>query len=963
MRLAKRLIIVAIIIAANMAFAGSVVTQRVVNVHGFVKGSTTLSLSGQMNDAAMKSITDGNGMAIYNYLDNYLVFPTLLPRNKVGFGSKSKVRTISVNMSNGKFQWTEKDVTPYFAFATGEERIKPDKATFKSTGTLQTSGLTALEQKKLTVYDQLCAEQGLGYLASLAFTLQKKGKNYKFSYNENKLQAKVLINPKGKITAQYSLPPDVAYPALLENEYVFTNMYDYSLEIIGEGGVYSDFYGPDQVEFSVTENIGKFRFFTYDGIRVTNAYMTLELENDTEVAAVFGNYDFSLYASGDGSASFEFTGQDEVEIKALEGGAPFRYFNVNGVKYTDSTTALTLQEDTVVEAVFGTYGFKTEVVGEGSIDFEFIEPDLVEVRVPEGSKFFRYFLVNGQKCTEETMLLSLQEDTVVEAVFGTYDLTVEIIGNGSVYVEFTGPDDVEVKALEGDAPFRYFTVNGEKCTEDTMVLSLQEDTAIEAVFGTYELTLGIVGDGSADVEFTGPDEAEVKVSEGNAPFRYFTVNGERITESTMFLSLTTNTVVEAVFGTYGFKTEVVGEGSIDFEFIEPDLVEVRVPEGSKFFRYFLVNGQKCTEETMLLSLQEDTVVEAVFGTYNLETVVFGNGSVTVEFVGPDEIVATAVDGEELFYSFEWDDNAVFENPVSFTMKNDTVLSATFKAPEYLVIDISKGKDAEAWPVRFETHEPDVSGDVCRTTEIWLKYIAPGEFKMGSPETEVGRYDDEYQHEVTLTKGFFMGVFEVTQAQYEIVTGYNNSVNKGYDRPVEMVSYDSIVGTTTYVDDPNAFLTIVKNKTGLAIDLPTEAQWEYACRAATTSALYTGQEITENVRCANVAQMCRYRYNRDDGMGGYTEHTRVGSYPANPWGLYDMCGNVWEWTKDYYGTYNVGPETDPTGPSTGVKRILRGGSWAASAQNCRSARRRSYDSNASYDGGESNFGFRLSFTKE
>ena len=768
MRLAKRLIIVAIIIAANMAFAGSVVTQRVVNVHGFVKGSTTLSLSGQMNDAAMKSITDGNGMAIYNYLDNYLVFPTLLPRNKVGFGSKSKAQTISVNMSNGKFQWTEKDVTPYFAFATGDERIKPDKATFKSTGTLQTSGLTALEQKKLTVYDQLCAEQGLGYLASLAFTLQKKGKNYKFSYNENKLQAKVSINPKGKITAQYSLPPDVAYPALLENEYVFTNMYDYSLEIIGEGGVYSDFYGPDQVEFSVTENIGKFRFFTYDGIRVTNAYMTLELENDTEVAAVFGNYDFSLYASGDGSASFEFTGQDEVEIKALEGGAPFRYFNVNGVKYTDSTTVLTLQEDTFVEAVFGTYGF---------------------------------------------------------------------------------------------------------------------------------------------------------------------------------------------------KTEVVGEGSIDFEFIEPDLVEVRVPEGSKFFRYFLVNGQKCTEETMLLSLQEDTVVEAIFGTYNLETVVFGNGSVTVEFVGPDEIVATAVDGEELFYSFEWDDNAVFENPVSFTMTNDTVLSATFKAPEYLVIDISEGRDAEAWPVRFETHEPDVSGDACRTTEIWLKYIAPGEFKMGSPETEVGRYDDEYQHEVTLTKGFFMGVFEVTQAQYEIVTGYNNSVNKGYDRPVEMVSYDSIVGTTTYVDDPNAFLTIVKNKTGLAIDLPTEAQWEYACRAATTSALYTGQEITENVRCANVAQMCRYRYNRDDGMGGYTEHTRVGSYPANPWGLYDMCGNVWEWTKDYYGTYNVGPETDPTGPSTGGKRILRGGSWAASAQNCRSARRRSYDSNASYDGGDSNFGFRLSFTQE
>ncbi|MBO7448417.1 hypothetical protein J6U78_08815, partial [bacterium] len=405
------LIFATIFFMAGEMFGGSVVTQRVVNACGFVKGSTTLSLSGQMNAAAMQSISSGNAMAVYNYLDSYLTFPTVFPKTKAGYGEKTKTRNVSINAKNGKFKWKEKDVTNCFAFATGGERIRPDKAVLKSQGTIDTANLAELETKRLTVYDKLCGDHRLGDLASLVFALQQKGKNYKFSYNENDIQAKVSVDSKGRVTAKYALSSEAAFPATLEKERIFTNKYDYTLVIVGDGDVRSAFYGPDKVEFRVAENVDKFRYFAYKDTKVTNVFMTLELEDDTEVQAVFGSYDFSLEIVGNGSASAEFIGPDEVEVKVTENKDKFRYFTVNGERCPDSEMTLVLEEDTAVEAVFGSYDFSLKVVGSGSASVIFTEIDEAEVKVTENKDKFRYFTVNGERCPDSEMTLVLEEDT------------------------------------------------------------------------------------------------------------------------------------------------------------------------------------------------------------------------------------------------------------------------------------------------------------------------------------------------------------------------------------------------------------------------------------------------------------------------------------------------------------------------------------------------------------------------
>ena len=521
-------------------FAGTVSTNRNVKPLYFIKGLTTLNLSGQLNDTAMQSISDGNGLAVCNYLDSYLVLPTLFPRTKTGFGAKTATQKVSIKTKNGKFNWTEKDVTPYFAFVTGKERIQPSKAVFKSKGTLKTSELPELEYKDLTVFDSLCAEQGSGYLAALTFFPEKTGKNYKFAYAEGKFQVKGSIDSKGKIKAKYSLPPEIAYPAILN----FTNKYNYSLVIIGEGKVAHGYSGPDQVDFRVTENNQKFRYFTYNGVKVAEEFLSLELEQDTEVTAVFGTYDLSINVIGDGAVSADFTGPDEVEIKVIEGGEGFLYYTVNGEQYLDSA--------------------------------------------------------------------------------------------------------------------------------------------------------------------------------------------------------------------------------------------------------------------ILLSLQKDTVIEAYF-------------------------------------------------------KND-----------YIVIDLSAGPNAESYPV---THVYDVPEggwtDEYKTTKMVLRKIKAGKFTMGSPKKELGRNDNETQHKVTLTNDYYIGVFEVTQKQYELIMGRNLSYYKGDMRPVEDVSYNTLRGSYygsawphSYNVDEKSFFGKLRAKTNLSVktnmvfDLPTEAQWEYACRAGTTTALNSGKNLTSTDKCPNMAEVGR-----------------------------------------------------------------------------------------------------------
>ena len=270
---------------------------------------------------------------------------------------------------------------------------------------------------------------------------------------------------------------------------------------------------------------------------------------------------------------------------------------------------------------------------------------------------------------------------------------------------------------------------------------------------------------------------------------------------------------------------------------------------------------------------------------------------------------------------------------------------------YAVVDLSGGPNALTYPIRYTSKAPDLNDDTCRTTELWLRKIPAGTFVMGSPEDEVGRGYNEAQHEVTLTDDYYIGVFECTQKQWELVMGSNPSQYKGDCRPVERVSYDMIRGTgeqagagwPTYGHevDITSFMGKLQGKTGLVFDLPTEAQWEYACRAGTTTALNSGKNLltTENEEDANLDEVGRNKFNQTDGRGGFSSvHTKVGSYLRNAWGLYDMHGNVDEWCLDCYDDYGAVAVENPLGPNLDSHHVWRGGSLYYLVDRCRSASR-------------------------
>ena len=222
----------------------------------------------------------------------------------------------------------------------------------------------------------------------------------------------------------------------------------------------------------------------------------------------------------------------------------------------------------------------------------------------------------------------------------------------------------------------------------------------------------------------------------------------------------------------------------------------------------------------------------------------------------------------------------------------------------------------------------------------MVWCPPGSFMMGSPTSENPRDNDETQHKVMLTKGFWMGKYEVTQRQWESVMGDNPSRFKGADRPVEQVSWN----------DCQEFIRKINASGEVMVSLPTEAQWEYACRAGTTTPFSFGSSLNgDKANCDG-----NYPYGTT-AKGQYREATApVGSYSPNAWGLYDMHGNVWEWCADWYGDYPTGSVTDPTGPASGSIRVLRGGGWFSHAHRCRSALRNRYVPGFRYG----DLGFRL-----
>jgi len=207
---------------------------------------------------------------------------------------------------------------------------------------------------------------------------------------------------------------------------------------------------------------------------------------------------------------------------------------------------------------------------------------------------------------------------------------------------------------------------------------------------------------------------------------------------------------------------------------------------------------------------------------------------------------------------------------------------------------------------------EAKADLGKGIKLGLVLIPEGKFKMGSPESEKDRRENETQHEVTLTKPFYIGKYEVTQEQWQAIMGENpSSINKGANLPLTDVSWE----------DCQEFIKKLNAKTNGGYRLPTEAEWEYACRAGTRTAYSFGESLT-----------------RGDANYGSSSAKAVGSYKPNAFGLYDMHGNVLEWCEDWYGKYPAGAVTNPKGPADGRYRVVRGGSSYDLAYRARSSDR-------------------------
>ena len=253
------------------------------------------------------------------------------------------------------------------------------------------------------------------------------------------------------------------------------------------------------------------------------------------------------------------------------------------------------------------------------------------------------------------------------------------------------------------------------------------------------------------------------------------------------------------------------------------------------------------------------------------------------------------------------------------------------------------KDDAAKPPLVPREEP--AEIVLSSLGMKFRRVPAGTFIMGSPAAEIGRGDDEDPHEVTITQPFYMAVCEVTQAQYRMLmqgkqpsffaaTGLGTEEVQGIntdDFPVESVSFHNATQFCRMLSESAS-----EAATGRSYSLPTEAEWEYACRYGSRSPFSFGSSLTNML--ANAIPTDRFREGTIDLAPRKT--TRVGTYGPNPAGLFDMHGNVWEWCSDWYEKdyYRRSPKTDPKGPdhSSSNTRVIRGGSWANDASACRSA---------------------------
>ena len=242
---------------------------------------------------------------------------------------------------------------------------------------------------------------------------------------------------------------------------------------------------------------------------------------------------------------------------------------------------------------------------------------------------------------------------------------------------------------------------------------------------------------------------------------------------------------------------------------------------------------------------------------------------------------------------------------------------------------------------FDTNNPATTSRFYRFVQQSVTtnmiYIPKGTFTMGSPTGEVGRSGDETQHAVVLTSGFYMCKYLVRQADYRALMGVNPSnftatngfIPEDLRRPVEMVSWNDATSYCAQFTQQEAVAG--RLAPGWEYRLPTEAEWEYACRAGTTTRFSYG----DDPEYEDLTSYAWYYANND-----VCTHP-VGQKRPNPWGLFDMSGNLYEWCQDWYGNYPSGTVTDPQGPDTGQHRVTRGGHWMSAGADCRSASRYHY----------------------
>lgn len=293
------------------------------------------------------------------------------------------------------------------------------------------------------------------------------------------------------------------------------------------------------------------------------------------------------------------------------------------------------------------------------------------------------------------------------------------------------------------------------------------------------------------------------------------------------------------------------------------------------------------------------------------------------------VLPTSAGRHRVTWSTEAEGVTIISANVAVTVSLVKISSEEMQKNQYYVVDLSGGPTATSYPVTTLEASPDMEwSDEYKTTKLVLRRI-----EAGDVPTRDGCH---------ITKPFYIGVFEVTLKQWMLVMNSNpdsDHNNHGDKAAVCSVSYNSIRGESlgsgwpfSSSVDSASFLGKLQSKTGLAIDLPTEAQWEYACRAGTTSLYNNGGDNESDLRTLG-----RYSGNQNDGCGGYSGVTTVGSYAPNAWGLYDMHGNISEWCLDWHDSYAgiALSGSDPKGAASGSYRVVRGGCYSSSADMCTS----------------------------